>query len=103
VSKRKLLLADDSATIQKVVNLTFAREGIEVLTAGDGNTALEKFAEFSPDIVLADVNMPGLNGYRLCEKIKQNETAKKIPVILLVGRSSRLTKKKPAASKPTII
>jgi DNA-binding response OmpR family regulator/polyhydroxyalkanoate synthesis regulator phasin len=85
VSKRKLLLADDSVTIQKVVNLTFAEEGIEVITAGDGNSAMEKFVEFAPDLVMVDVNMPGFDGYRICEMIKQDEETKQIPVILLVG------------------
>jgi DNA-binding response OmpR family regulator len=83
VSKRKLLLADDSITIQKVVNLTFADEGFEVISVGDGNSAIDKLRENSPDLVLADVNMPGLNGYEICEKIK--ETNRDMPVILLVG------------------
>jgi len=85
VSKRKLLLADDSVTIQKVVNLTFADEGIEVITVGDGDAAMQKFVEDTPDLVMADVNMPGLDGYRICEMIKQDDKTKQIPVILLVG------------------
>jgi CheY-like chemotaxis protein len=85
VSKRKLLLADDSITIQKVVNLTFADEGIEVIAVGDGDAAMIKFNESMPDLVLADVNMPGLDGYRICEMIKQDDETKHIPVILLVG------------------
>ncbi|HRH42693.1 MAG TPA: response regulator [Pyrinomonadaceae bacterium] len=85
MSKRKLLLADDSVTIQKVVNLTFADEGIEVISVGDGDTALEKFLEVSPDLVMADVNMPGLTGYQLCEKIRENGENSQTPVILLVG------------------
>jgi CheY-like chemotaxis protein len=85
VSKRKLLLADDSITIQKVVNLTFADEGIEVITVSDGNEAIEKIAEFKPDLVMADVNMPGLSGYQICEMIKRDEKTRQIPVILLVG------------------
>ncbi len=85
MSKRRLLLADDSVTIQKVVNLTFAEEEIEVITAGDGNSAMEKFVEFAPDLVMVDVNMPGFDGYRICEMIKQDEETKQIPVILLVG------------------
>ena len=72
MSKRKLLLADDSITIQKVVNLTFADEGIEVTAVSDGDTAMEKFVENTPDLVMVDVNMPGLDGYRICEIIKQN-------------------------------
>ncbi len=85
MSTRKLLLADDSITIQKVVNLTFADEGIEVITFGDGDAALDGIEEIKPDIVLADVNMPGLNGYQLCELIRGNEATKSVPVVLLVG------------------
>ena len=85
MSKRKLLLADDSITIQKVVNLTFADEGIEVISVGDGDSAMEKIHQSAPDLVLADVNMPGLSGYQICEQIKQNAATSRIPVILLVG------------------
>ena len=85
MSKRKLLLADDSITIQKVVNLTFADEGIEVTTVGDGDSAMEKLREISFDLVMADVNMPGLTGYQICESLKQDKSLQHIPVILLVG------------------
>ena len=85
MSKPKLLLADDSATIQKVVNLTFEDEGIEVIGVGDGDTAIERFFDDRPDIVLADVNMPGANGYEVCEKIRSADGFRDLPVILLVG------------------
>jgi CheY-like chemotaxis protein len=85
VSKRKLLLADDSVTIQKVVNLTFADEGIEVISVSDGDSAMTKILEISPDIVMLDVNMPGLNGYQICENVRKSERFKHLPVILLVG------------------
>lgn len=85
MSKRKLLLADDSVTIQKVINLTFADEGIEVVTCGDGDTALEKIASESPDLVMADVHMPGANGYSICESIRSNPETESLPVVLLVG------------------
>jgi CheY-like chemotaxis protein len=85
VTGRKLLLADDSVTIQKVVDLTFTDEGLEVITVSDGQQAWEKLQEVVPDIVLADVFMPGLNGYQLCEQIKQSERFSHIPVMLLVG------------------
>ena len=85
MSKRKLLLADDSMTIQKVVNLTFADEGIEVFTVGNGNAAIEKLPEIQPDLVLADVHMPGLTGYEVCEQIRRNPQFADIPVMLLVG------------------
>ncbi len=82
---RKLLLADDSITIQKVVALTFADEGVEVLTVSDGQKAIEQLQGFTPDIVLADVFMPEVNGYEVCRHIKQNAKLKHIPVMLLVG------------------
>jgi CheY-like chemotaxis protein len=85
MSKRKLLLADDSMTIQKVINLTFADEGIEVFTVGNGSLAIEKLSEIQPDLVLADVHMPGLNGYEVCEQIRQNPQFQDVPVMLLVG------------------
>jgi CheY-like chemotaxis protein len=85
VSQRRLLLADDSVTIQKVVNLTFADEGVNVVAVGDGDAAMQKFVEAMPDLVMVDVNMPGLDGYRICEMIKQDDETRHIPVILLVG------------------
>ncbi len=85
MEKVKLLLADDSVAIRKVIELTFAEEGYDVTTVGDGNSAMEKFVEISPDCVIADVNMPGLGGYQLCEMIKGDESTRTIPVILVVG------------------
>jgi CheY-like chemotaxis protein len=82
---RKLLLADDSLAIQKVIELTFEDEGMQVTCVGNGQQAVEQLAAMLPDIVLADVFMPELNGYEVCERIKSNEQFRHIPVILLVG------------------
>lgn len=84
--RRKLLLADDSPTIQKVINLTFEDEEIEVVAVSDGEGAMRVLEEQTPpDILLADVWMPGPNGYELCERVKRDERLRHIPVILLVG------------------
>lgn len=85
MTKPKLLLADDSVTIRKVVELTFADEGFDVACASTGEEAMEKFVEFKPDMVIADVHMPEPTGYQICERIKQNEATKHIPVLLVVG------------------
>jgi twitching motility two-component system response regulator PilG len=85
ISGRKLLLADDSAAVQKVVELTFGDEGMEVFSVGDGNAAWEKLAQFTPDVVLADAFMPGLSGYELCRSIKDDNRFAQIPVMLLVS------------------
>jgi CheY-like chemotaxis protein len=81
----KILLADDSITIQKVVNLTFADEGIEVVAVSNGEIAERRLGEINPDLVLADIFMPGKSGYELCQYIKQSPQFKHIPVVLLVG------------------
>lgn len=85
MSKRKLLLADDSVTIQKVINLTFADEGVDVITVGDGDSAMEMIGQAAPDVVLADVHMPGLSGYQICERLRQDPHTRDLPVVLLVG------------------
>ena len=83
--RRKLLLADDSPTIQKVINLTFGDEGMEVVAVSDGDEALRVLEEQRPDILLADVWMPGASGYELCERVKGDERLRHTPVVLLVG------------------
>jgi CheY-like chemotaxis protein len=84
--RRKLLLADDSPTIQKVISLTFGDEGIEVVAVSNGTQALRVLEdEQPPDILLADVLMPGPDGYELCERVKRDERLRHVPVILLVG------------------
>ncbi len=81
----RILLADDSLTIQKVVELTFARSDWELRTVGSGDKAAALLAEFAPDVVLADAVMPGLTGYELCEAVKRLPDGPYIPVVMLTG------------------
>ena len=82
---KKLLLADDSITIQKVIQITFAHEDYQLTITDNGDTALARAEELVPDLVLADVYMPGKNGYELCAAIKQSPVLQHIPVLLLAG------------------
>ena len=82
---RKMLLADDSITIQKVVELVLAEEGFEIKAVNNGEEALAAIETFKPDVVLADIEMPKMNGYQLCEKLKAHPLTKNVPVILLSG------------------
>jgi DNA-binding response OmpR family regulator len=82
---RKLILADDSITIQKVVELILAEEGFEIKSTNNGEEALAAIPSFKPDVVLADIEMPKMNGYQLCEKIKQDPSSQGVSVILLAG------------------
>jgi len=80
---RTILLADDSVTIQKVIELTFMDEDYEVVAVGNGDDAIEKLDEITPDFVIADVHMPGANGYDVAKHSKSLRP--EVPVLLLVG------------------
>jgi len=80
---RTILLADDSVTIQKVVELTFLDEDFKVVTVGDGAEAIGRLEETRPDLVIADVHMPGADGYEVAETV--GRVLPGTPVILLVG------------------
>ena len=82
---KKILLADDSITIQKVIELTFSDEDFEVVTVGNGRMAIEKVQEVRPDLVLCDIIMPEKDGYEVCDFIKKNAATAHIPVLLLTG------------------
>lgn len=81
----KLLLADDSVTIQRVIELTFADEDVQVVAVGDGKKAIASIEADRPDIVLADVGMPERDGYEVAAFIKGNPRFADIPVLLLTG------------------
>lgn len=81
----KILLADDSLTIQKVVELTFSDGDTRLLAVGNGDKAVQALDEFQPDIVLADVVMPGLTGYDVCDAVKKRPGGEFVPVVLLTG------------------
>jgi CheY-like chemotaxis protein len=80
-----LLLADDSPTIHRLVELTFAHEDIRVVSVNDGAAAVSQIDSVRPDIVLADVGMPRLTGYDVSSHIKRTAALKHIPVLLLTG------------------
>ena len=81
---KTILLADDSVTIQKVVAISFASEDVNVVTVDNGDDAITKVQELRPDIVLADVVMPGKNGYEVCRDLRAqgNDT----PILMLTAK-----------------
>lgn len=82
---KKILLADDSVTIQKVVSLILASDEYELISVGDGETAIAKINEIMPDLIMADVVMPNKNGYEVCDFVKKTPALRHIPVMLLAG------------------
>jgi CheY-like chemotaxis protein len=83
--KRIILLADDSATIQRLVTQTFADASVEIVSVSNGDAAIKKFEELRPNLVLTDIYMPGKNGYEVCAYIKNHSTLSATPVVLLAG------------------
>src|SRR5947209_3139631 len=82
---KRILLADDSITIQKVVELTLSDGDYEVTAVNNGNNAIQKLSEMRPDIILSDIIMPEKNVYEVCEFVKSHPEYRTIPVILLTG------------------
>jgi CheY-like chemotaxis protein len=82
---RTILLADDSPTIQKVVELTFVDSDFTVEAVSNGDELLAKLPETRPDIIVCDVIMPGTDGYDVCQQVKSDPESLHIPVILLTG------------------
>ena len=82
---RKLFLADSSVTIQRVIELTFSGEDVQVVAVGDGEEAIARIAAEKPDIILADIGMPKRSGYEVSAFVKGNPAFQKIPVLLLAG------------------
>jgi DNA-binding response OmpR family regulator len=82
----KILLADKSITIQKVVEMLFSGRDYEVMCVSDGETALSEAARAIPDVVLADVDLPRVDGYTFAERLKKTPSLAKTPVILMMSR-----------------
>ena len=81
----KLLLVEDSLSIQTIVEATFVQEDFEVLVSGDALDGLHKAQTLLPDIVLADASMPGMDGFQLCQRLRQSASGRQVPVVLLTS------------------
>jgi CheY-like chemotaxis protein len=84
----KILVADDSATMRRVLEMTFAGEDAQVHTVDGAEAALAKAAELSPDVLFADASLPGVDGYELAKRIKQTPQLAKIAVIVLASQQA---------------
>ena len=93
----KLLLADDSAAIRRVIELTFAEEDVDVVAVVDGAQAIEAIAREAPDIVLADAGLPGTDGYDVASFIRNEAALARIPVVLLTGAFEPLDESRAAS------
>src|SRR5262249_49627136 len=81
----KLLLVEDSLSIQTLVETTFAQEDFEIITSSDALDGLHKAQTLLPDIVLIDASMPGMDGFQLCQRLRQSASGCQVPVVLLTS------------------
>lgn len=84
----KVMVIDDSKTIRRSAETLLKKVGCEVVTAIDGFEALAKITEHKPDIIFVDIMMPRLDGYQTCALIKNNQSFKATPVIMLSSKDS---------------
>jgi two-component system alkaline phosphatase synthesis response regulator PhoP len=93
MSKGKILVVDDEIYIVHILDFSLGMEGYEVVTALDGEQALEKLKSEKPDLIVLDIMMPKLDGYEVCKAVKADPATKQIPVILLSAKGRNVDQK----------
>jgi two-component system cell cycle response regulator len=88
VTGATVLVADDSEVVRAVLRLELEGQGHNVVTVGDGRAALDACRAYRPDVILLDVNMPGLDGYGVLEVLQADEELRFVPVVFLTSRDS---------------
>lgn len=91
-TKATVLVVDDSPTVRKLVAMTLERDGYRVCEASDGVAAIKEIAAIMPGLVLLDISMPKLDGYKLCRLVKGHDATRHIPVVMLSGKDGTFDK-----------
>ncbi|WP_166404732.1 response regulator [Desulfonema ishimotonii] len=92
--KKKILVVEDSSTTRKVITITLSQKGYDIIEARDGLEALSRLNEEKPDLILLDIILPKMDGYKILSIIKSNAVFKEIPVIMLTSRDGFMHKVK---------
>ncbi len=87
MTKKKILVVEDEAELTGAIRIRLEQAGYEVLTADDGQEALEKARGENPDLIVLDLMLPKIDGYKVCRMLKFDEKYKKIPVVMLTARA----------------
>ena len=80
---KRVMTVDDSATVRQVLRMTLEQEGYEIIEADGGHTALEKFPEGGVDMLVTDLNMPGMDGIELIKEVRKKPGARFMPIVML--------------------
>ena len=98
MSPKRILLADDDCLMTHVLRLKMEEAGYVVDTVRDGIEGLERVREFPPDMIITDLQMPGMDGYCFACALREDPATSSVPIVLLTGRGHKLSKEQIASS-----
>ncbi len=93
MKKGKILVVDDEINITQILEFSIGSEGYEVITARNGEDAIDKARREQPDLIVLDIMMPKIDGYEACRILKANPLTKNIPVVLLTAKGRDIDKR----------
>jgi two-component system alkaline phosphatase synthesis response regulator PhoP len=93
VNKGKILVVDDEVNITQILEFSIGAEGYEVISAQNGEEAIDKARREQPDLIILDIMMPIIDGYEACRILKSNPLTKNIPVVLLTAKGRDIDKR----------
>ncbi len=93
MAKGKILVVDDEVNITQILEFSIGAEGYEVITAANGEEAIDKARREQPDLIILDIMMPKIDGYEACRILKANPLTKSIPVVLLTAKGRDIDKR----------
>jgi DNA-binding response OmpR family regulator len=85
----RVLVVDDDPKVRALLERILRKDGHEIVTAENGQTALAAVDRQAPDVILSDVTMPGMDGFELCQRLKLNVATRLIPVVMVTGLADR--------------
>lgn len=93
MSKKRILFVEDETDMMEMVKFRLEAAGFEVISASDGETGLDKTAKENPDLILLDVMLPKIDGFKVCRTLKSDEKYKHIPIVIFTARASEKEQK----------
>lgn len=88
MEKKKILIVEDEESLLKLESILLSSRGYNVGGVADGIAALEEITRFRPDLIILDIMLPGMDGFEVCRRIKENPESQHIPVIMLTAKKS---------------
>lgn len=88
MEQRRILIVEDEESLLKLESILLSTRGYKVTGVSDGLAALREIEQNSPDLILLDIMMPGIDGFEVCRRVKENPATQRIPVVMLTAKKS---------------